>query len=283
MPQIADADKNGSTSLTKISTSKSLSSNIKAGGNKTSGSQKDAKKASDEIERYHVIKEQMEDINNELDKISKAKDRAFGGDKLKLMDDEIAKTEALVEAQKEYLRQIESYYGADRAAIAAYGAQFDENGVITNYDALISAQIAKFNAARTDAAEEEFEKFKDVLEQYEETSDLVAEERQKLIDQENELADLLLEKLQYEIELKIEIEDDDLKYLDFLLKQVNDSAYEAADAIALLGQKTQSTFNKIDAYTEGINKLFQNHGFVGDITELLGDNSTDLLRSESVV
>jgi histidyl-tRNA synthetase len=40
----------------------------------------------DEIERYHEINEALEDTENQLDAISKAKDRAFGPDKLKYMD-----------------------------------------------------------------------------------------------------------------------------------------------------------------------------------------------------
>jgi hypothetical protein len=52
---------------------------------------KNKKKYSDEIDRYHEIKELLSDVNRELDKISKAKERAFGADKLALMDKEIAK------------------------------------------------------------------------------------------------------------------------------------------------------------------------------------------------
>ena len=39
--------------------------------------------------------------------------------------------------QKRYLNEIERYYQQDRAAIAKYGAVFDANGIITNYDALM--------------------------------------------------------------------------------------------------------------------------------------------------
>jgi hypothetical protein len=44
-----------------------------------------------EIERYHEIKEVLSDIERQLTKISKAKDRAFGQQKLALMQQEIDK------------------------------------------------------------------------------------------------------------------------------------------------------------------------------------------------
>ena len=49
-----------------------------------------------EVDRYHVITEQLERLNAELDEISKAKDRAFGAKRLKLMDEEIAKTNEII-------------------------------------------------------------------------------------------------------------------------------------------------------------------------------------------
>jgi hypothetical protein len=45
-------------------------------------------KVDEEIDRYHEIKEELSDIENNLNRISKAKDRAFGADKLKFMREE---------------------------------------------------------------------------------------------------------------------------------------------------------------------------------------------------
>jgi multidrug resistance efflux pump len=48
-------------------------------------------KLKDELDRYHEINEIISDTERELDKLGKAKDRAFGANKLALMDKEIAK------------------------------------------------------------------------------------------------------------------------------------------------------------------------------------------------
>ena len=237
----------------------------------TGGSQKSKKKASDEIERYHVVKEQLEDIEQELDRISKAKDRAFGGDKLKLMDDEIAKTQELLDKEQEYFDQINANYGPDRKALEAYGAKFDANGALINYDSLMNAQINAFNSSLSDEAEENYNNFKELIDKYEETDDLLAEQRQKLIDLQNEIFDLMLEKLEYSVDLKIGVSDDSIKYLEFLNELAGDGIDKAIDKIDNLGTIIGKNMDKIAAYNEGLNQMFANRGYKGNISQDLKD------------
>ena len=72
-----------------------------------------------------------------------------------------------------YLEQIKGWREFDQAAIAGYGATFDEMGRITNYEQLMREQIAAYNAAvasgneaRMEAAEERYEKFTKALSKY---------------------------------------------------------------------------------------------------------------------
>jgi hypothetical protein len=55
----------------------------------------EGKKDSDK-ERYHTLLNQLEDLSAAYDRVSKAADRAFGKDKLKLIDDEIEATDDLI-------------------------------------------------------------------------------------------------------------------------------------------------------------------------------------------
>ena len=256
---------NGSKTTYRGAPKTIINSNNQSKIDKNAGSKKDKKKASDEIDRYHVIKEQLEDIEQELDRISEAKDRAFGGEKLRLMDEEIAKTREMAEAQEEYLRQINANHGPDRAALEKYGAKFDANGALINYDSLMNAQINKFNASLTDEAEEEFNNFKELIEQYEETDDLLAEERQKLTELQNEIFDLMLEKLEYEVTLKIDVNEDANKYLDFLMELAGDGMEHALDNIDMLGEKIANGLEDIQTYTDALNKMFKNRGYEGDV------------------
>jgi hypothetical protein len=73
------------------------------------GSSKKLKK-SDEIDRYHEISKTLERLKRDYDSITKAKERAFGKDKLRLMDEEIKKSEEILKAEEQYLSEIQSNF-----------------------------------------------------------------------------------------------------------------------------------------------------------------------------
>lgn len=231
------------------------------------------KEYKDEIERYHVIKQKIEDLEEVMDHLAKAKERAFGTSKLELMDQEIEKYDEMIDLQNQYLDEINKYWDEDKALIASYGAEFDETGVITNYDEIMKRQIDKYNSSigkneeADEAAEEAYDDFIEALEQYEETNNLRQDELEKLYDLQTELADVIFEKTQYKIEIKIAVKDDELEYLDYLLSKVEDDAYSAAEAIALIGEKAENALEKTKTYSDGLMDLLNNHG-INSIEEL---------------
>lgn len=239
------------------------------------------KEYKDEIERYHVIKQKIEDLEEVMEHLAKAKEQAFGTSKLELMDQEIEKYDEMIDLQNQYLDEINKYWDEDRSLIASYGAEFDETGVITNYDEIMKRQIDKYNASigkneeADEAAEEAYDDFIEALEQYEETNNLRQEQLEKLYDLKTELADVIFEKTQYKIEIKIAVKDDELEYLDYLLSKIEDDAYSAAEAITLIGDKTQNTLDKITTYQKGLMELLSNHD-IKSIEELEGMSEADL-------
>lgn len=283
--------------------------------NATKKTTDDMKKTSEETERYHVLNNQLEDLEHQLNKISTAKDRAFGKNRLKYIDQEIKKYDQLINKDKEYLAEVEKNLKKDKAAIKAYGAVFDKNGTITNYEALMQSQINKSNSAYQqynkqidyynslsgsaqekldeqyekkkdaegnyysgyqdylektyiDPADKSYDKFLKILDRYEETQDLYKEKSEKLVEDLRAKYDLELEGVEYEIEVKVMIEDDALEYLDYLLKKVEDDAHETAEAIAILGNETQSYIAKSQLNESGIQKIFANHGLTdGDFAK----------------
>lgn len=251
------------------------------GGSKDSYQAPDKKEYKDEIERYHVIKQKIEDLEEVMEHLAKAKERAFGTSKLELMDQEIEKYDEMIDLQNQYLDEINKYWDEDKALIASYGAEFDETGVITNYDEIMKRQIDKYNSSigkneeADEAAEEAYDDFIKALEQYEETNNLRQDELEKLYDLQTELADVIFEKTQYKIEIKIAVKDDELEYLDYLLSKIEDDAYSAAEAIALIGDKTQNTLDKITTYQKGLMELLNNHG-IDSIEELERMSEADL-------
>lgn len=243
------------------------------------------KEYDDEIERYHVIKQKIEDLEEIMDHLAKAKERAFGTSKLELMDQEIKKYGEMIDLQNQYLAEIEDYWQKDKDLIASYGAVFDETGVITNYDEIMKRQIDKYNASigknadADDAAEDAYDDFIDALEQYEETNNLRQEELEKLYDLQTELADIIFEKTQYKIEIKIAVKDDELEYLEYLLSKIEDDAYAAAEAIALMGEKAENALEKTKIYSEGLMELLSNHG-INSLEELDNLSVDDLKAKE---
>lgn len=207
------------------------------GGGGGGGSQKDKKKSSDEIERYHTIKKQLDNLSREYDNLSAAKDRAFGANRLRVMDQEAAKLEEQIAAQKRYVDEIDSYYSQDRAAIAAYGAVFDEDGIITNYEQIMQEQLDIFNASLTDEAEESYNDFKEILNQYEETLELKLSEADKLIEQEYDKISLQLEKITYSVEIKVQIHDDQIDFLERRLDRLSNSERRQYDSYLIQQKK----------------------------------------------
>lgn len=225
------------------------------GGGGGGGSQKDKKKSSDEIERYHTIKKQLDNLSREYDNLSAAKDRAFGANRLRVMDQETAKLEEQIAAQKRYVDEIDSYYSQDRAAIAAYGAVFDENGIITNYEQIMQEQLDIFNASLTDEAEESYNEFKDILNQYEETLELKLSEADKLIEQEYDKISLQLEKITYSVEIKVQINDDQIDFLERRLDRLSNSERRQYDSYLVQQKKMSELQDKRLEIQRGINTI----------------------------
>lgn len=225
------------------------------GGGGGGGSQKDKKKSSDEIERYHTIKKEIGNLSREYDNLSAAKDRAFGANRLRVMDQEAAKLEEQIAAQKHYIDEIDSYYSQDRAAIAAYGAVFDEDGIITNYEQIMQEQLDIFNASLTDEAEESYNEFKDILNQYEETLELKLSEADKLIEQEYDKISLQLEKITYSVEIKVQINDDQIDFLERRLDRLSNSERRQYDSYLIQQKKMLELQQKHLETQQGIDQL----------------------------
>ena len=270
----------------------------------TKNSEKHITKAKEE-DRYHVIKNQIEDLSAQYDQISKAKDKAFGLNRIKLLDQEIAKQKELTAANKKYLEEVEQYQALDKGKMVGYGAIFDKNGTITNYNELLEEQVRlyneavdKFNEAYTDdegakkafeAAQERYDQFKETISQYEETQDLYKEQMQQVLDDIMTEQSLLLERTQLEVELKINVSEDALEYLEYMMDNIENKAYDCAEAFGYLNGMTQEYFKTAEALEGGLRSLFANQGLTdADFQKLIeGDTATytklmDMLSSGGV-
>lgn len=238
---------------------------------------KDKKSAEKETERYHEITTLIEDYTRELDKAGKAKDRAFGPQKLKAMQAEIAAQAQLNAATEEHIREIREWLEIDKARIAAQGATFDEYGNISNYTELMQQHIDAYNAAvatynaseqsdsdkeAMEAADKAYQDFMDQLSQYEETNDLLQDKLDELIEAQQAKYDREFEMLQYTIEFKIEADDSILSYLDYMKNKIenfNDGVHDAVEMLATLNDEAATLMDKNSTYNRAIDDTLNHY------------------------
>lgn len=245
----------------------------KTGSNKSGGSRqkKDKKDYDDEFERYYKITRQIKDQEDALTRLGKAKDRAFGAAKLKYIEQESDVLAKEMELQQQYLSEIEDYYLKDQANLNAFGATYDENGVLTNYDQIVKAQVDAYNAAVDkynaggseadfDVAQQKYDYFKEVLKQYDETNQLYQEQQDKLQDLKNQWYDKQLEHIQTELEIKIEVNDDALKLIEYRLDRIKEKSFSTAEALKESLGQLDLQVSKQKAYQTSIDEILGNHG-----------------------
>jgi len=158
-----------------------------------------------EKDRYHNIKEKIEDLNTEMERLNKNEDRAYGKDRVKYMDQMTDKIEDQIGLTKEYIKEIEAYAKTDKKALEQslkeigmsqreIANQFGPDGVLKDYEGLLDKIQKKFDATATasynsaidaynravdafnngpqdDAAKESFDKAKETLDAAKETYD----------------------------------------------------------------------------------------------------------------
>ena len=232
-----------------------------SGGNNSSGQKKDRSKDKD---IYYSINKQLESVRKSYEQVAKAKDRAFGADKLALIRKEID----LLEEEQRLLNDPNTgkvalakkdYVSKGQNLKDKYGAEInEETGEITNYSALMDDMIAK--AESGEISPEEYEAFLKDMTDHEEAYKLWKEEAQKAADTANAIFDAKLSEVQVELELKTGVANDKLEFINYQLENIQDQAYDAAKALSLLSQSAQLTMDKSNATRDAIADMLALHG-----------------------
>ena len=265
----------------------------RGGGGGGQKEKKDYKRFKDENERYHVQNETLDRIGEQLDKIDKLKDAAYGADHLAQLDAETKALKEQYDAQVDLYNEAMKYQAADRSDLISLnvGVQFDENGTISNYEEVIQKLVDRYNAAvdkynnseqedgdklRLEDAEEAYEDAMTAIENYEEAVATANEAQNEMLDILNQLSEIELEKITYELELNLEINEKDIELLEYFQSKYEDtlhaqdelfgslmeSAAQYEDNLSaidrayrdLLGAYTSGTINEAD-YAEGLKEL----------------------------
>lgn len=257
------------------------------------------RKKKDEAERYHVLTQQVERLNSLLSRTATLKDRAFGRDKLRKIQEEISLQDKLIKKYEELGKAIQKNLKSDRKKLSKIGAKFNKDGTIKNYEKLYeqggaineyNKEVDAFNKLDGTAQAEKDKKYKskkdsngnkysgfldylsktvekrisdarDRIDKYEESLAKKEENKQSILEAKNAKFDLKLNRIQYVVDLKINVRDRDIKQLEFLLERLEDKDFHAAKALANIGKQTDANLKKIKDYRLGINELLKQGGF----------------------
>lgn len=228
------------------STASTTPSGSKGGGGKSS----QKPKSKNEVERYHEIKSTIKDLTTEYERLEKAEGRAFGEGKLHYIADEITKTEQLIDANKEYIRQIKNWQSIDieRANQVAKQFGFEEFDDQTNWTDIQYKLIDYYNA---NILNSEDEKLKEGYETWVKYIEQVIETHQLLndtIDEGTELItrtqDLTFKDYTTRIELRVELQDKSKQVIESKLNALGDSFYKKVEAAYLLLEKMDINYDE---------------------------------------
>lgn len=204
------------------------------GGGGGEPKQLEKKDPNDEKERYHEINERLDRMSQLLDKINKYKDRAFGKSHLKNLEQEIKLMKQQEGMYERKLAEAKEWLEYDKGRLAEFGVTFDEMGNINNYDEVMEAAVAEYNAfvdrynamsadeqktsdenEEQKKAEEKLENLKEYIDDYEESINNIYDLENQILETQNKQSALMLEKIQYKAEYQIEINEDDIELLEY--------------------------------------------------------------------
>lgn len=245
-----------------------------------------AKELNDEVDRYHEINEVIDDLSKSMDRLSKKKERAFGKDKVKLMQQELDVLDSQIAAQDILINKAKSYLDLDKQNLLKNNpnVQIDPTtGNITNYEEIQQGYLQRMASIGNPedeaykAIEAEYKLFKDYADKYEESYDKWEEEVDKKVDLANEKIDKNLEALNYSIEFNIEINDRQLKNLERLLEELDDDLYDSAERIQNLTQQMSVEGEKLTTNEAGIRNTLKTAGVSdADIESYMSGNGNAL-------
>ena len=217
----------------------------------------------EDVERYYKINRQLEDQERLQSRIANERERAYGGAKIALIEQEKAALQAEADLLEQKQNEIETNYGQDLQALqeaTGNALKLDSNGVITNLEEVWDTYFAYSEENR------------ELLNQYDETRNEFFENEEKLYQNSLELHDKYLEEIEAHYDVQKEMLDEYLDYYEWQLDRLAEDNYgERASIFAnkMLNAEANIALNReeigkligdenIDAYLSGDQSVVDN-------------------------
>lgn len=262
----------------KASYSSTTSGGAGGGGGGGGGSSSKPKtvekdKRSDMVERYKEVNDQIDDITDAYDRANRAANRLWGADKIKKMQEANNALKTNLELTKQRIAEGEKYLEEDRAELekaaqeAGITLTFDDKGNITNYteqfnklyddyarivdQANADGNVTEEEQEAIDKAKERYEKLDEYRQQYEDTRESIEDDLALAEEQLDEWQSNNFDILNITLEMKMEVNTDKLELVDYYIGKMEDDVYSMGEALALMtGDKLTTLLQQTQDYQD---------------------------------
>lgn len=186
-----------------------------------------------EADKYYAITEAINDMNRAYDKLKRARDNAYSGDKLAIMEQEEAQLKENLKTSQAAEGIYQQEANRTKSLLAAQGFTFDEGGTIANKNAIMDQMTTAYNnramelngQEQSDEAQQEMDNRQQAIQdteklvsEYEEANSKLKEQQDSIEDIKQQLSDLQAEKYEIKINIIGDAIDQQAKIIDALNK-----------------------------------------------------------------
>ena len=282
-PKIKSITKKGTGASNNYSSSNKGGSKSPGGGGgkgKGGGSSSKPKKIDKTVEqsdRYHKVNTQIEKTSNNLDKLEQAEEKALGGDWVKNLTQQFQQLNNQIANYNEKLRIAQGEQSELRSELAKAGVAFNTDGTISNYNAAFDAQLKKLNDLEDqynhlsakqqekwdenktlDKAKEDFSKFKENMDRYDElVSSFIPDLEKQIQEAIDQIVEKQIEKFNKGIDLRLDMAEAERDWNEFKTKVID--GIDEDDIIGQTQAKIRDFATYYDKNTTGSIQALTNH------------------------
>lgn len=193
----------------------------------------------EELDRYHDINLELEELENNLDRLNKQQEKLYGKELIDNLNEQLNILEKQKKAYEEKLSIAQEEKREIGDFLSGQGVIFDEEGYIDNYKSAMNAKlnyvntiINQYNAMNAEQqktfkdtveqAKKDYETFKDKIERYDElVSSFMPEIIDSIQDATNEEIEININKFTMEVELRLDMAEAERDFNEFRRKVID--------------------------------------------------------------
>ena len=275
------------------------------GGNSESSKEPDVMEALEsENDRYHDVDIRLKQISTDLNKLDKQKKKLFGQDLITNLNKRLNLLNKQIDRTNEKIKIAQGETQELRNKLGAKGVSFNADGTIANYAAAYASQLKYVNSLinqynhmsataqesfkdTVEKAKEDFDKFVDNINRYDElVTDMIPDLEADIQEAIDEKIDIQIEKFDMEIEIRLHLAEAERDWNEFKKKIIDGIEDDDILGNAMARLVDFSSYYKEDntgivqALTKQVNDILSELNVLnrGGVSSIYGDNKNALLE-----